>query len=684
MRRDDMRRDDVRIGVTIRNVIKRGVGLALSLAVILTAVTQLDRARAAQEPPIGQSRGQMSETDCSYLKEPRNFDGVDGRHRVDLSRRTEEVAGQLAMTAQQLVAPQDIPRRNFIDNHIFDRMAQGGISSAPLCTDEQFIRRVTLDLTGRTPTPEAVTSFLASSSPTRRDQLVDSLIASPEFIDKWTMFYGDLFRNTAFSSNIQIFIGGREAYHQFIYNSIANNRPYNQIATEMIAGNGDNLTNGAVNFVVMGNIPMGPAQDTMDGLAVQASTVFLGLSSMDCLLCHDGAGHLDAVNIWGSGVTRTQAWGMSAFFARTRRTFARPSNDVNYGTYTIGEGTAGEYQLNTNSGNRQTRAPIGNQNTVAPKYLTGTTTAATGESRRQTLARMMTADPQFARAAVNYIWEEMMVEALVSPSNNFDLARLDPAAKMPTGWALQPNNPELLEALARDFQQNGFNLRRLIGQIAKSSTYQLSSSYPGTWKLEYVPFYARKYARRLKAEEIHDAVVQATGLPPVSTYREANSTTNLTVVGFPILGDEGTTKRVVRWAGQLPDPIEPRQRFDVRGFLDSFLRGNRDSNLRMDDSSILQALNMMNNSIVTNRIRLDDRVTVGTETIRNTVYNLVNDRTVTNEQGIERMYLLTLSRRPTAAEKSMLLSYFNWTPKQQAYESLQWVLLNKVDFLFNY
>jgi hypothetical protein len=104
----------------------------------------------------------------------------------------------------------------------------------------------------------------------------------------------------------------------------------------------------------------------------------------------------------------------------------------------------------------------------------------------------------------------------------------------------------------------------------------------------------------------------------------------------------------------------------------------------MDDSSILQALNMMNNSIVTNRIRLDDRVTVGTETIRNTVYNLVNDRTVTNEQGIERMYLLTLSRRPTAAEKSMLLSYFNWTPRQQAYESLQWVLLNKVDFLFNY
>lgn len=679
-----MRLDDARANVTGRNVIKRGVALALILVVVLAAVTQLDLARAAQSSQNGQPQGQMSGTDCSYLKEPRNFDGVDGRHRVDLSRLTDEVTGQLEMTAQGLVAPQDIPRQNFIDNHIFDRIAQAGIASAPLCTDEQFIRRVTLDLTGRTPTPEAVTAFLASTSATRRNQLIDSLIASPEFVDKWTMFYGDLFRNTGFSSNIQIFISGREAYHQFIYNSIANNRPYDQIATEMIAGSGDNVTNGALNFIVMGNIPMGPAQDTMDGLAVQASTIFLGLSSMDCLLCHDGAGHLDAVNIWGSGVTRTQAWGMSAFFSRTRRTFARPSNDANYGTYTIGDGTAGEYQLNTNSGNRQTRAPIGTQNTIAPKYLNGTTTIASTENRRQALARMMTADPQFARAAVNYIWEEMMVEALVSPSNNFDLARLDPASKMPNGWTLQPSNPELLEALAVDFRQNGFNLRRLIGQIAKSSAYQLSSSYPGTWKLDYVPLYARKFARRLKAEEIHDAIVQSTGLPSVTTYREANSTTNSTVIGYPIIGDEGTLKRVVRWAGQLPDPIEPRQRADIRGFLDSFLRGNRDSNPRADDTTILQALNMMNNTVVTTRIRYDDRVTVGTETIRSTIYNLVNDTTITNEKGIERMFLLTLSRRPTATEKSMLLTYFNWTPKQQAYESLQWVLLNKVDFLFNY
>ena len=109
-----------------------------------------------------------------------------------------------------------------------------------------------------------------------------------------------------------------------------------------------------------------------------------------------------------------------------------------------------------------------------------------------------------------------MVEALVSPSNTFDPARLDPNAQMPAGWTLQPANPELLEALAAEFWNNNYDLRYLIGLIAKSSAYQLSSKYPGEWKLEYVPYYARKYARRLDAEEIHDAIVKATGQPVVS------------------------------------------------------------------------------------------------------------------------------------------------------------------------
>lgn len=668
---------------------RRTAALFLSMAALLIALDQIGIGIWSLLPMVGaQQRGagsiRLNASDCSYLKEPDNYRGLEGRHRQDLSRLTDSLGGLLQQTAVQLVSAQDLPRKNYVDQYLFDKMARAGIDSAPICTDEEYLRRVTLDLTGRIPTPEAVAAFLQDTTANKRDRLVDTLIASPEFVDKWTLFFGDLYRNTSNSTNITRYISGRESFHKYIRDSIQANKPYNQIATEMIAAMGDNSANGAVNYIVGGNVPMGPAQDTMDGLAVQTSTIFLGVSSMDCLLCHDGAGHLDAVNLWGAGVTRAQAWGMSAFFARTRRTFARANSSVNYGTYTVTENATGDYQLNTNSGNRQTRSPIDGKNIVDPRYLFTGGGVNSGENRRQALARHITSDTQFARAAVNYIWEELMVEALVSPSNTFDLARLDPTAKLPEGWTPQPHNPELLAALAQDFRQNGFNLRQIIGTIAKSTAYQLSSQYPGTWKLEYVPYYARKYARRLDAEEIHDAIIQATGLPPVTTYRETGSTTSVTIFGYPIIGDNGIKLREVMWASQLPEPVEPRQRGDVRQFLDSFLRGNRDSNDRADDSSILQALNLMNNTFVTARIRVNDRATVGTQTYRSTTYNLFNNAALTNDQIVTQLYLTTLSRNPTAAEKAKLLPYFTSMGKQAAIESIQWVLLNKVDFIFNY
>jgi hypothetical protein len=610
---------------------------------------------------------------------------MQARHRFDVSRRTESISRALEEQTQNLVAPQEIPRNNLIDSILFDRMVKDGVASAPLCTDAEFIRRVTLDLSGRIPSPEDVVKFLQETNPYKREILIDSLIGTPEFVDKWTMFFGDLYKVTSNSSNINRYIGGRESFYSYIKNSISENKSYNQMATEMITAVGDNLSNGAVNFIVGGNVPMGPAQDTMDGLAVVTATAFLGLSSMDCLLCHDGAGHLNAINLWGAGVKRSEAWGMSAFFARTGRRFERESAQVNYGKYTVLENAAGEYMLNTNSGNRQTRAPIDGKNFVDPRYIFGGGGVNTGENRRQALARQITSDPQFARAIVNYIWEELMVEALVSPSNTFDLARLSPDAKLPDGWTLQPANPALLEALAQDFRNNNYNLRYLIGLIAKSNAYQLSARYPGNWKVEYVPYYARKFIRRLDAEEIHDAIVKSTGLPPVTTFRDGTGQ-NQTVLGYPIVGDNGQKLREVLWAMQFPEPLEPRQRGDVRTFLDSFLRGNRDANLRTQDSSILQSLNLMNNTFVMDRIHQGNRIISipNTPEIPSTVRKLLSDPGISNDQIITQLYLHTLSRYPSDTEKSKILTYFASMSRTSAAESLQWVLLNKIDFIFNY
>jgi hypothetical protein len=273
----------------------------------------------------------------------------------------------------------------------------------------------------------------------------------------------------------------------------------------------------------------------------------------------------------------------------------------------------------------------------------------------------------------------MMVEALVSPSNTFDPARLNPNAQMPDGWALQPANPQLLDALADEFINNGYDIRYLIGLIAKSSAYQLSSKYPGTWRLDYVPYYARKYVRRLDAEEIHDAIVKATNQPPLSTYRDAAGATQ-TITGYPITDQNGQFVRKVDWAMQLPDTTGGNG-----GFLNVFLRGNRDSNLRSDDPSILQALTMMNNGFVTGRIHQGNQVSVPNQpAIPSTVRRLLADTSLSNEQIVTQLYLSTLSRYPSDAEKAKLLPYFASMGKTAATESIQWVLLNKVDFTFNY
>jgi hypothetical protein len=259
---------------------------------------------------------------------------------------------------------------------------------------------------------------------------------------------------------------------------------------------------------------------------------------------------------------------------------------------------------------------------------------------------------------VNYIWEKFMVEAFVSPSNAFDLARLDPVHLPPDAWTLQPTNAELLESMASWFQQNRYDLRALMALIVKSNAYQLSAVYPGTWDVSYVPFYARKFVRRLDAEEVHDAIVKATGVQ--QTYNLVNS-------DLP----------PVQWAMQLPEPREPRgsvAALTAAAFLNAFGRGDRDTTLRRSDGSLLQALNLMNNVFVDSRIGPNNGSRVQSLLLQN-----ANAQTI-----IRELFLNTLSRPPSADELSRFTTMFQQQGNRSGAESLQWVLLNKMDFVFNY
>ena len=207
-----------------------------------------------------------------------------------------------------------------IDSYIFADFQANGITPAPKTTDWEFIRRITLDLTGRIPTSDRVLTFVADTTPDKRAKLIEELMAKPEWIDKWTMYFGDLYQNTTnkASTSLNRFAQGRNAFYQWIKDSLTSGKPYNQMATELISASTDNTYNdGPSNFLVGSVVTMGPTQDIMDQMTASTFDTFMGMTHVNCLLCHNGRGHLDAVNLWAANTTRYQAWQLSSYMSRT-------------------------------------------------------------------------------------------------------------------------------------------------------------------------------------------------------------------------------------------------------------------------------------------------------------------------------------------------------------------------------
>jgi len=555
------------------------------------------------------------------------------------------VTGLIAFEApskQRAVRPGGGPTASYIDAEIFARLAANGIAAAPLSGDEEFLRRVTLDLTGAIPTADEVTAFVADAATDKRAKKIDELLRSQAFTDRWTLWFGELVQNVQVSTNSREYYLGRNAYYIWIRDSIASGKPYDQMVREVLAGEGSNFEVGVANYVVRQLQPNGPPQDTFDNLAAHSTEKFLGLPTL-CISCHDGLGHLELVNSYLREKDREDFWKMAAFFSRTTARFERYTDPANpnafIGRFDVGNAPNGAYRLNTVDGNKSPRTPnTGDPNVVTPAFLTTGEQPKPGEKYRVAYGRMLTADRQFARATVNVLWKEMFGRAIVEPVNGFDLAKL----------STQASHPALLEALATDFVARGYSLREMLRVIALSNAYQLSSKYTGTHPDE--SYFARRQPRRLHAEVLADAIGTAT-----------NQRYQFNVPGIGIL-----TKGI-----QLPDPTESR-RSGAGMLMNTCGRGDRDDNPRSNDSAIAQALSFMNDRVVTDRVRRSP-----TSTVQLTL-NATQDRGAI----VERLYLATLSRRPTADEKRIAVDYLNAGNLGERAEDLQYVLINSLEFLF--
>jgi hypothetical protein len=565
--------------------------------------------------------------------------------------KAERKAGSLSAQHRRSTQQQYFVAANYIDDFIFGKMSDDGVAWAPLSDDAEFLRRVSLDLTGRIPTPADIRQFVSDNSSNKRSALIESLMSSAAFEDYWTSFFANHFEVTSGYYNF-IGIPGRNLFYRYLRDFVANDRSYAELASELISAKGDSHQTAAPNFLVRGFQQGDPVQDTWDATTDRITKKFLGIKT-ECVSCHDGARHLEEINSYLAERKRREFWQQSAFLSRTNYLQLAVDAFNQQWHFILWDRTTGGYTSIVDMNNPGARpARIGGP--YAPAYMFTGERPQSNDWRAE-LARMLTSDRQFARATVNFIWAHFFTYGIVDPPDAWDLARIDPDNPPPEPWTLQPTHPRLIEALADDFIQSNYSIRHLVRKIAESNAYQLSSRYEGQWLPDYERYFAKHFPRRLSAEEIYDAMMTAT-----ETQKP------MLVEGFD---------QPLYFATQLPDPTEPRGDFGIRNFLTNFGRGDWWQAARSSDTNILQVLYLMNDNMINFR-------TFGTRNVSTRVSRILQ-QDLSEDEAVNELFLATLGRW-ASSDEFVRLQQRKTANYEQWLSDIQWSLLNKLDFIFNH
>jgi hypothetical protein len=509
------------------------------------------------------------------------------------------------------------PRHNYIDNLVLKKLEALHIPPSPPCTDPEFIRRAYLDAAGILPTSEEVQKFLADARPNKRARLIDSLLERPEYVDYWAYKWSDVL----LVSSRRLPQPAVWAFYQFIRQSVADNKPWDRFAREILTARGSSLDNGAANYFVM--------HKDVSELTETTAVTFLGMS-VTCCRCHN-----HPLEKW----TQDQYWGLANLFSRVAIRNGDRAGEVLVQSQPTGD------VLHLRRGVAMPPAPLDGKPLPEGSPV----------DRRRYFADWLTAkdNPYFARALVNRVWRNFMGRGLVEAEDDF--RQTNP-----------PTNDELLTALAQDFIDHGYDVKHLIRTIMNSAAYQRASvSVPGNAADDR--FYSHYLVRRLPAEVVLDAYSQVTGVPTVFNQVALGSTGGVAgTQAYP----PGTR------ALQLPDALVVSQ------FLDNFGRPDRSQPCaceRQQDSSVTQALHLNNGKTLNEKLRAK----------ASRVEAWVKEK-VGDEEALRRLFLLALSREPTAAERTRLLALLaeaardGRTTRREALEDLFWSVLTGREFLFNH
>jgi hypothetical protein len=370
------------------------------------------------------------------------------------------------------------PVYNHIDELVDAKLARMKITASPLCSDEEFLRRVSLDLTGLPPTADDVRAFLADARPSRdkRRAAIERLIGSDDYIEHWTNRWADLLLVNG------KFLGpeGAAGYRGWIRNAVAENRPYDQFVRELFTATGSNREHPAASYF--------KALRTPEAIAETTTQVFLGVR-FNCNKCHDHPFERWTVNDY---------YGWAAYFKDVHLE-ADPAS----GGRTI-EGSAVEsarplYEVVTDRPGGEVRhVRTGQPTPPRLPFLAGSAESDANVLRKQAATWLTSPENRyFASSFVNRVWAHLTGVGLIEPID--DIRAGNPAT-----------NPELLDLLTREFIAHGFDVRWLIRTICESRTYQLSSA-TNRWNEDDRRNYSHALPRRLPAEVLYDSVQRALG-----------------------------------------------------------------------------------------------------------------------------------------------------------------------------
>lgn len=496
-----------------------------------------------------------------------------------------------------------LPRKNFIDEQVWQKLARLRLTPSEPAPDHTFLRRVYLDVIGRAPTADEAKQFLDDPSPNKREALVDHLLAQPDYADHWANKWADLLRPNPYHVGIKSVLN----YDAWIRDAFRKNKPYDQFVRELVSAKGSTWRNGSTNMFRDRRQP--------DELTTIVSQLFLGIR-LECAKCHH-----HPFEKWA----QDDFYSFAAYFSRVGRKGTGISAPI----------SGSEEFIFTGTKDRPVTHPQ-TQKAMEPRPLFGNSPALPADADpRDVLAAWITSreNSYFAQVMVNRVWTDLMERGLVEPVD--DLRMSNP-----------PSNGPLLEALAADFRDNGYDIKKLIRRITTSYVYGLSS-VPNDRNAADTRNYSRHYRQRLRGEALLDSISQITG------------TTDNFAAAAP-----GTRAKEL-WTVRIESQ-----------FLDAFGRPDENQDPpceRQSDTTVVQVLHLMNSESLYSKVTTDSGVAAQ-----------LAKSDLAPAAVVESLYLSLYSRRPSEAESKAAVALFEkeGANRRQVIEDLMWAMLNTPEFVF--